>query len=130
MNIHLQHANHDHQQRENEVHVEVIDEVLTPEDSSDRNSELNAGDDAFSTVVQADVGIDETSLRKESTGRRTIITPRQKKILMDFYNTGMMNTSTQLRHLHEAASDQTGLDINVIKVSKVQYHIISGNRKF
>lgn len=49
-------------------------------------------------------------------GKRTIIAPYQKRILEEFYRTGMTSAGNHLHHLHEAACDQTGLDITVIKV--------------
>lgn len=50
-------------------------------------------------------------------GKRTVILPYQRKILEEFYNTGMVSASHNLHHLHEAAADQTGLELYVIKVS-------------
>ena len=49
-------------------------------------------------------------------GKRTVILPHQRKILEEFYRTGMTSASYNLHHLHEAAADQTGLEIYVIKV--------------
>ena len=49
-------------------------------------------------------------------GKRTVILPHQRKILEEFYRTGMTSASYNLHHLHEAAADQTGLELYVIKV--------------
>ena len=54
-------------------------------------------------------------------GKRTIIAPYQKRTLEEFYRTGMTSAGNHLHHLHEAASDQTGLDITVIKVHNTMY---------
>lgn len=51
-------------------------------------------------------------------GKRTVILPHQRKILEEFYRTGMTSASYNLHHLHEAAADQTGLELYVIKVRK------------
>ena len=49
-------------------------------------------------------------------GKRTVILPHQRKVLEEFYRTGMTSASYNLHHLHEAAADQTGLELYVIKV--------------
>lgn len=51
--------------------------------------------------------------------KRTIITFPQKLVLEEFYRTGMTSASIQLNHLHVAASEKTGLDLNVVKVDKL-----------
>ncbi len=48
--------------------------------------------------------------------KRTVISRQQKLILEEFYRCGMTSASLQVHHLHMAASEKTGLDINVVKV--------------
>lgn len=50
--------------------------------------------------------------------KRTVITRHQKVILEEFYRCGMTSASLQVHHLHVAASEKTGLDINVVKVGE------------
>ena len=52
-----------------------------------------------------------------SITRRTTITVQQKAILEEFFQNGMTSASMSLNHMHVAASEKTGLDQNVIKVS-------------
>ena len=50
--------------------------------------------------------------------KRTTITFTQRSILEEFYKCGMTSASMSLNHLHQAAVEKTGLDINVVKVSR------------
>lgn len=122
MSVHQQHANtvnhNDHE--ESEVHVE-IEHITGDEADLDTEDTLNAvGQDEVgqSLISNGGSNIKDTG-RMAMGGRRTVILPHQKKVLEDFFNTGMNSASHQLRHLHEAAADQTGLELHVIKVSKV-----------
>ena len=108
-------ANHSEQQEENEVHVEI--EHITGDEN-----DIEAEDSLHITTSREDVAqsmVNGGSPKELARvmGRRTVILPHQKQILEDFFKTGMTSASHQLRHLHEAASDQTGLEIHVIKVT-------------
>lgn len=49
-------------------------------------------------------------------GKRTLIGFAQRSILEEFYRSGMNSASMQFQHMHQAACDKTGLDLNVVKV--------------
>ncbi len=57
--------------------------------------------------------------------KRTIISRQQKMVLEEFYRCGMNSASLQVHHLHVAASEKTGLDINVVKVCNTTCTLIS-----
>ncbi|KAL5473162.1 hypothetical protein EMCRGX_G027610 [Ephydatia muelleri] len=48
-------------------------------------------------------------------GKRTLIGFAQRSILEEFYRSGMNSASMQFQHMHQAACDKTGLDLNVVK---------------
>ena len=87
---------------EADVDVEVDDDgaqqIEAQLSGGDRQSQLAAGSSA------------------SARGKRTLIGFAQRSILEEFYRSGMNSASMQFQHMHQAACDKTGLDLNVVKV--------------
>ncbi len=98
---------------ESEVHVEI--EHITSDDI-DTGDTLNTNAVGQDELGQSLNGVVNVSGRVPA-GKRTVILPYQRKILENFFMTGMNSASHPLRHLHEAAADQTGLELHVVKVT-------------
>ena len=114
-------ANHN-EHEDTEIHVEI--EHITGDENEqllDTEDTLNShGQDELGSLMNNGVvGVANVkdTINRNPMGRRTVILSYQKKILEDFFKTGMNSASHQLRHLHEAAADQTGLELHVIKVT-------------
>lgn len=83
------------------VHVDIGEEA-----------EFENGLDSSSTTG----GMIQDEEPREESRKRTVISHDQRVILESFFNTGMKSASNSLKHLHEAAALQTGLDYYVVKV--------------
>lgn len=102
-----------------DVHVEI--EHIPDEAVGDSDGDHSPG--ASGTNTTGTHFNPKVHLYTRVQGRRTVILPHQRKILEDFYSTGMVSASHNLHHLHEAASDQTGLELYVIKVNHSSLYI-------
>ena len=90
-----------------DVHVE-IEQVTTDDHDEDDD---NSGIPPYGVVSNGN----SRNLSKVQ-GKRTVILPFQRRILEEFFRTGMNSAAHHLHHLHDAAADQTGLELHVIKV--------------
>lgn len=111
-------------QEHEEIHVEI--EQVPEENGMDSDDQNVVGVDITTTqpsqpysspAFSAGGSNGRVQLYTRVQGKRTVILPHQRKILEEFYRTGMTSASYNLHHLHEAAADQTGLELYVIKAS-------------
>lgn len=99
-----------------DIHVE-IEHVAEETGGLDSDDGLDTSPTSNATHLQG-----KLHLYTRVQGKRTVILPHQRKILEEFYRTGMVSASHNLHHLHEAAADQTGLELYVIKVTIISMY--------